>query len=360
LSRRRPSVAEERWLHVAARQRLKADDPRLHGRTGNWRRVRGFARVALFVGGLLIAWLAVNVLDLLQLPRPLMIGGAALMLASEWLVLGRRLWNSGIDEALFGAGALLLAHDIVDGDMLDPATIWSWAIALGLAGWRHLQPLFTTLAVMLGSTALSLTLVPSVFGMNRVITMQMSVLCFAVAGLALLGGAHQYRRPSHDRMLDGVVIALPALGYLWAGSMQGLVLTPTEQSWWAPLYLSLAPLLFGALALHAGLRRRTHAPLYAALLCLVCVVWQLRGWLPVDWHWRLIIWGGAALLVTIVLDRWLRSARAGITSQREADDDAAIAALELAGVAATPASEPARGFRGEGGGFGGGGAGGSY
>lgn len=322
------------------------------------RGTHGFMRVALFAGGLFIAAAAYSVVRLLHLPTPLMLTGLSALLVTEWLIWRRHLWRAGIDEALGGAGALLLAVGIANaGHLSDRGTAWAVAVALALAGFRLLQPLFTTVAAVACTTALSLTLVPSLFGINRTVTMQMSALCFVAAAVALAAGARTCREPAFTRMLDGLVIVLPPVGYLWAASFQGLLVVPPGLPLWSRLYLSLVPLFFGVTALWIGLRRRRHAPLHAALLCLACVCWQQRTWLPAAWHWWLIIFGGATLLVTVALDRWLRTPRHGITSRSDARHHVDEVALELAGVAiASPVSQSSQTTRGSGGGFGGGGA----
>jgi hypothetical protein len=78
---------------------------------------------------------------------------------------------------------------------------------------------------------------------------------------------------------------------------------------------------------------------------------------------RLIVWGCVLLLVSIILEHYLREARRGITSRKVRDDYDSVRLLGMAGSAMlTPHSAPnaAPSFEGGGGRFGGGGATGRF
>jgi hypothetical protein len=78
---------------------------------------------------------------------------------------------------------------------------------------------------------------------------------------------------------------------------------------------------------------------------------------------KLIVWGSVALLAALGLDRYLRSARRGITSHPVGEGTAALDLLQWVGAGAlSPKAAPQADapFKGGGGGFSGGGADGSY
>ena len=367
MSAGQPSPAEERWLALAARLPGRRQAPLFAARSGDWRSVGVWTRCAFFCLGLLATGLTLSLLSLLHVPRSLLVTGFALVAVTEWLIRRRRLAAAGIEEALEVQGLLCIAFDVwqslagakdVEGALLV-------ATAFALAGLRLRNPLFTTLSTLALSFALATAIGSPSADPGHVAATAASVYCFVVAVLALLAGSIRLERPSHDRMLDWLVIALPLAGYLWAAGGRNGFAAVDYLHVHAPadLLTPLAPLAFGLVALVIGLRRRSHAPQLAFMLCTACVAWELRaltGW-PLEV--RLIVWGSAALAAAVALDRWLRRPRRGITSRKLRDAEGVLGLLELAGAATlTPhaAPQPARGLTPGGGQFGGGGASGGY
>src|SRR5258708_30864835 len=112
----------------------------------------------------------------------------------------------------------------------------------------------------------------------------------------------------------------------------------------------------------AGIGRRSHAPLLACMASLGCVAYQVRDVTTVPMKLKLIVWGSAALLAALGLDRYLRTPRRGITSHQIGEGTAALDLVQWIGAGAlspraAPQSVP---FKGGGGMGGGGGADGSY
>jgi hypothetical protein len=269
------------------------------------------------------------------------------------LIVGRRHFWSGIEEALEVAGLTLLAVECWSHVDWHSAGAWFVGTALAIAGVRLLNPLFTTLAAL--ALVLALDAPPLASGL----------VCYGVGFAALVAGAYSFRRPSHDRMLDALVVVMPVAGYVWSAER--------GQHWSTFDYLHgdisawivpLCSLAFGAIALATGLRRRAHPPLISFMLCVACTAYELRNLTGLSLETRLIVWGSILLLVSVTVDRQLRIGRAGITSRplREEEDSAGL--VVLAGSAAlTPQTAPqqaAAPFEGGGGGFAGGGASGKY
>jgi hypothetical protein len=282
--------------------------------------------------------------------------GLFLMIAAEWLVAQRRVFRSGIEEAVYLCGAVAVVVQLLmwsDGrnEALGVALI---ASAVLLVGWRLLNPLFTTLAAAL--YVLAVALVDATFLGGRMQALEAAVASAAIAIGALLAAGFTWRRPSHARMVDGLLIVMPWLAYAWlvAYSPPGAAAAASD---WTALAVAL---FFLAATLLAGVKRRQHAALAGALGNLLCVADAVHRLLPWPLHWQLIAAGSAALATAVVLDRRLRH-REGICS-RVIAAPAEMDLVQLAGVASiTPvAAAPLPGVQGQGGEFGGGGATGRF
>lgn len=363
MSRFRPSAQEERWSRAAARFGVGRSAAYLAARLGGWTRVGTVTRCAFFALGVVAAALTAAILGLLHLAGSFLVSGIVLLVVAEWLILGCRLFGTGLEEALYAAGVLMIVFQLLGGGS-DPhflRTALLVAVVLGASGLRLLNPLFTTLAVLAGSYALDAfsdvaQLEASDGGMIA------ATFCFATGVGALLSGARRFERPSHDRMLDWLVVVLPLAGSLWLAPRDAPALT--LDSLRHPTVLALASVLvpagYGLAALLTGIRRRTHAPLLACLVCLGCIGYRLREFTGLPLQLRLIVWGAAALLVTVALERCLRTPWRGITSATLERGAGGFNLLPLVGAGAlTPHAVPAPGpsqFKGGGGTFSGGGA----
>ncbi|MEO6368947.1 MAG: hypothetical protein ABIP38_13265, partial [Steroidobacteraceae bacterium] len=302
----RPTVAEERWLTLAGRYSALRAAAEHTGHGGGWKTTTGLGRILGFLLGLLGTGMLAGVL--FAFPAPLLVGGLLLMVAAEWLVAQRRVFRSGIEEAVYLCGAIAVTAQLLvwsDGnnDALGCALI---ATAVLLVGWRLLNPLFTTIAMAGYSLAIAFV-GGSLFG-GGMSTFEAGIACavFAVAGL--VAGSREWPRPAHDRMCDGLVIVMPWLAHGWL----------TAYGWrgagtaWTALAVALG---FLVVNLFVGVKRRQHAPLIGALGNLACVAYALHRLLVWPLHWQLIVAGLMLLVTAAALDRRLRGRRAGVTSQ---------------------------------------------
>jgi hypothetical protein len=335
----RPTAQQERWMAVAARVGGGGRTPWLAERTGSWVAAKPLLRCAMFVLGAVAAGLTAAVFDLSHVP--LLLAGLCLIGAAEWLVLRRHLFGGGIEEALELAGLLLLVFQVERLGLEDFGTRLTLLIALmlSIAGLRFLNPLFIVLAAAAVALAINITGAHSMA----------SAFCFAAAVAALYAGGIKFRRPSYDHMLDWLVVIMPLVGYALAAP------APV----FAPVF-ALAP--YGAAALYIGIRRRRHAPLLAFMGCLGCIGYELRNLSGLPLEAKLILWGCVILLLTLALGKYLRTPRAGISSQ-EREESEFLDLLQLAGAGGlTPqsAQHAKAEFKGGGGAGGGGGASGSY
>ena len=362
----RPTPDQERWMAVASRLSVDRDMPWLSERIGGWKAVTSFARCAFFILGLVAAGLMVGILSLMHVPAYLLVSGLCLVVVAEWLVLERRCFGIGIDEALEVVGLLMIVLQVVDqiDDRSGIHISLLIAIALAVAGFRLLNPLFITLSAI----ALSCTI--NYFDAQHLVThmppaSMARAFCFAVAFLALLICGAEIRRPSYDQMLNWLIVTMPLAGYLWIAS--DMTLGPSIDSLRTTAVVRLLPMLmlmsFGITALVLGLRRRTHAPMMSFMVCVACVAYELRSLTTLSLQLKLICWGSVVLLVTIALDRYLRTPRCGITSNPFAENKGPLDLLQLAGASALapPSIQPSDApLKGGGGTFGGGGASRSY
>jgi len=372
MSRWRPTPAEERWLEVASGLGAALPLDALVTRTGSWRSTGLLARSALFVLGFVAAALLFGILGLGN-PVNLLVAGLIAVLVAEWLTVRKRLHASGIEEGLGVAGFLLIGawittlippgSDVIGGT---PHTLVLVAAA-GAAGLRRLNPLVTTCAAIvfvhwIGSTTVAHSL-------DQAIGRGVTAFAFgcAFAALALALGAREFRRPTHDRMLDWLVATLPVVAYAqhatWSLIAGGFadVGPPSGR-----LATSLLLLALGTALLVAGLRRRRHAPLLGYMGCVACLAVELCLATSLATETWLVLGGLAALVTGVALDRYLRQPRNGLTSAALTDRDDPLDLLQTAGAAllaqrtAQDFSSPEPTFKPGGGRFGGGGASGNY
>jgi hypothetical protein len=347
----RPTPSEERWLTLARRLHRSPRIAPFAAHTGSWRSANPPSRCTFFVLGLIAAGMLAMITTRLGPTDSVVLAGLASLAIAEWLIVGRHYFGSGIEEALEVAGLAMLAIECwMRVGMNESSGAYLLGTVLAIAGVRLLNPLFTTLAVLAFLLALK---APALVA---------GLVCYGVGLGALAAGAHRFRRPSHDLMLDYLVVVMPVAGYLWSVSRNSATdyLHAAPSAWLVPI----CPLIFAAVALTTGLRRRSHAPLVAFMMSVPCTAYELRNLTGLSVQTRLIVWGSVVLLVSMAFERLLRTPHRGITSNPLRDDDDSARILGIAGSAVlTPHAAPPKGaqsFEGGGGRFGGGGAGGEF
>lgn len=367
MSAARPTPAEERWQALAGRHPLLCTLARAAPEAGLWRRTTLLTRCLLFVFGVFAAGLSYGVIRLFGLPLPGIVTGCVLVGVAEMLIRRRHLFASGIEESLWACGAAMIGFEWIELLLRgsDVAAVSWMALFAALTGWRLLNPMFTTLAALLASVALALATGGGGLASDTTIA---GYACVLSGGIALAAGAIRVERPSLDRMLDWLVVTLPVAGYLWLRWNQSATVTRQSVRDLAALQPLLLVLVYGGVALLVGLRRRAHAPLFAALACVPLLAFELRALTGLALHWRLVLWGGLGLLLASVVERMLREPRDGVTSREVEAPFAALELVQLGGNALTSAhvasasgsAAPAPRVEGQGGSFGGGGASGRF
>jgi hypothetical protein len=368
----RPSPDEERWLAVASKWGPAVPRAALADRMAGWRSTGPLARIALFALGLVAAALLFGVLGLGS-ETMLLVAGLVATLAAEWLTVRKRLYASGIEEGLTVAGFLMIglwiAAEVMPAPSRGDTSLHTFVViaAAGAAGLRRLNSFVTTCAAVglvywLGSTGLAHALDAAI---GRGMTALVAGCALAAVALAL--GAREYRRPSHDRMLDWLAATLPIASYAQYPRVAAFEAAAVANgAGTARLVVVALLLVLGAAMLTTGLRRRRHAPLWGLLGCVTAVAIELRAAVPVAPETWLIAWGQLALIAGVTLERYLREPRSGLTSASLTKGEGPLDLLQIAGSALlahragpeAPSAEPR--FEGGGGKFGGGGASGRY
>ncbi|MEJ0100240.1 MAG: hypothetical protein WDO12_11085 [Pseudomonadota bacterium] len=349
----RPTATEERWLLLADRYPALRAAVLKSGHCGGWKTSTWLSRL----GGVVLALLGVGLLAAVLSPfhSPWIVGGVILLAVAEWLVAQRRVYRSGVEEVLYACGALgivvqLLAWSDGNNEAAGAALL---ATAVLLAGWRLLNPVLTTLALAGFSLAIALVHA-SLFGGQMLNLRGAALFCAALALLALVAGARQWRRPAHDFMCDGLLIVMPWLccawlmAYSWDRSRDFVALTAAAG--------------VGALWFATGVQRRSHALLIGAMGCAFAAALSLHRLLRWPLYWYLIAAGAVLLVVAIVIERRLRGRTAGITADA-IDAMDGLDLLQFAGaahLAPVAGHAPEAAAQGQGGEFGGGGASGRF
>jgi hypothetical protein len=350
----KPTPSDERWLALARRLHRGPQTAPFAEHTGGWRAASLWSRCAFFVLGLVAAVMISIIGSHLWPGAETALAGLVSIAVAEWLILGRRHFGSGIEEALEVVGLTMLAYECWSRvSTSEPVGAAFLGIAFAIAGFRLLSPIFTTLSAL--AFVLALDAPPLGAGL----------MCYGIGLVALMAGGYRFRRPSHDLMLDYLVIVMPVAGYLWSASRHGLsIATDYRHAGLSEFLVPACSLVFAGAALTIGLRRRAHAPVIASMLCVACCAYELRKLTGLSLEARLIVWGCALLLISVNLERYLHVPRRRITSRPLLEDKRSGGIPGLAGSAAltplSPLPKPSPSFEGGGGRFGGGGASGSY
>ena len=337
---------------MAAAARLKVrNHPWIAPRTGGWSTPSFIARCAFFVLGVAAGGLATAVLELLSRSAALLAAGVTLLVVAEWLILRKRLFHAGVEEALWTGGLLLLTIHLLPSSG-DRGMSVAVALVLAVAALRLLNSFLLTLAFAAASIAVELAGGHRLWGEHDV-AMAASVFCYWTGAIALFLARIRFSRPSHDHMLNWLMVVMPVCGFLWLA---------TQQAPAVRVGTGLASGIFSLIALIVGIRRRSHASLLACMASLGCLAYQLRDLTALPLKAKLIVWGSVALLAAMGLDRYLRTPRRGITSHQIGEGTAALDLVQWVGadeLSPKPAPQTAP-FKGGGGTFSGGGADGSY
>lgn len=344
----RPSAAEERKIELGTRAKrwaraglvMPEERERLAAwSTTEWRVFSWPLRIGLFLLTLLAVQSASAFFGFLAFGT---LGGSPVHLAAiavaEVLVVKRRFFRTGIEEALWIAGATGLVADAALFIGMNGGEPGAWLILAAAAGAlvaaiRLLQPLFAllSLALVLAWTAVTNEVLPG-----------WTAAAMGMVALAVVALEIEVERPWIARATSWVVVAAPAVAWIcfeFVDERTALVWVTAATAIW----------------IAAGIRLRSRAALIGGALAALVAGFKCADALPWPAEGKLLAGGAVAFLVAAGLERVLRTPRRGFTSQAIDREDFGWPA-EMVAVAAVAPSAASSDLRGEGGEFGGGGA----
>jgi hypothetical protein len=349
----RPDVSEERRIDLVPRAgdwaSAGAISEEERARVTEWAaRTRKtlpiVARIAAAAAGLILTGAIFGFAAVTHLPFGRWITAIVAIALAELLVRAGRRYRSGIEEALFLAGGVTLVSALPGKGSEDVLLLL--AVVFAIAGYRLLNA-----AISVGAVALALVWL----FMKTDDLVATAWVIAAVAALASMMRLRAMRRPWYDRFLAWLVVGGPLLSWaLLAFGRGSRRLSMTELTLLAVLAIWL---------IAAGIFPRLHAPVVGGMLLGAALAFDVGRDLPMAVEWRFMLAGAVTLVAAVVLDRWLRVPRHGVTSKAISRKDD-LSLLEAAAVAISlPSTEPQPGEpqREQGGGsFGGAGASGRY
>ena len=317
-----------------------------------WREATAGARQAFFILTLAGALAFYGFVALLFPGKTAMVVVAVLGIAmAEWMIERKRFFRMGPEEALWIVGIQAIVLRVLamfhHGDPEKAAALVGAGFLL--AGMRLLNPFFVEIAAI------------CFCWYAKALTHSWNVgacAAFVIASLALILLLREWQRPSHDAMLEWLVVTMPILGY--AGLTVNRVMTGGEGGQWNGVPLAVP--VFVAVAIGSALvalRLRLQPPLLVAMFSIGALLYECRDLVSAPVEWKLIPLGGVLLAAAIVAERRLRDRDHGITSKKlEGSSDMrileAVGGLALAGPSSTAAADSS--LSPGGGSFGGGGA----
>ena len=120
-----------------------------------WSAPSFIARCAFFVLGVIAGGLTGAVFEILSRSAALLAAGVTLLVAAEWLILRKRLFHAGVEEALWTGGLLVLAVHFVPSSA-ERGLSAAIALTLAVSAMRLLNPFLLTLAFATASVAIEL------------------------------------------------------------------------------------------------------------------------------------------------------------------------------------------------------------
>ena len=307
-----PSVAEER---AEGLRHLVSAAP-----ATPWR-VNGILLRIVFS---IAAWVAVNALfelfKLLHMPKGWLTAVLAIGTA-EWLIRRYHFFRTGLESALLLGGTFAFIFGLPSSGKIEAILVF--AAAAALSGWRMRNSIFGVIAAML-----VVVYVAGKWDREAVLTMSVASLMAIVAAFAL---RRVWQRPSNERLFAGLVLTMPAVGYLASILLRGF---RPGHSWPnIPIALLLATTAFVLAA--AGIAWRDRILLLSAAFATSLTAIELRGYFHYSAEVKLIAGGAIVIAIAALLSRLLRGATHGfvVTPVRAG---AYEEAMQIGGIISVP------------------------
>lgn len=325
------NVQDERNLHLRAR----LNDNRVAEQFQTPWRTSGIVAQCFFFALACIALGAFyGLVNVLSIPRPGLVTGAAAIVLAEVLI-SRRWFFTGVEAALWIGGVFALITELPRSGT--PESMLVLAAASGIAGARVRNPLFGALAAIFVMLYFEKRL-------------DAGVLCALLIALAAcIALLRTWRRPSTEALWIALALVMPFAGRF------------TADENWRTVTIALYA-IFGAIALVLAITKRHHALFLSAMIALAIAATDIADRIQAPPEAKFAVAGFALLAIAFAISRALRDRTHGFVltpiALTPVDD-----AMELGATltlqppsAPTPAPQPATG----GGQFGGAGASGDY
>lgn len=288
-------------------------------------------RATLFVLTFLGLFSLYFFLDQVQVPQNGVFAGLAAVVIAEVLILYRRWWWTGVEEALWIGGAFAMISELPSSGR--PEAMFVLAAGAAIPGVRVRNPLFGALAA---------SFVAAYFEARFDLGVVSALVIALLAAFALL---RTWRRPSTEYLFIAVAVVLPLVGYAQADAE------------WRQATIALY-FAFGLVTVFLAIRYRHHALFLAGAIGIAIGAIELSETFALRLDAKLALGGAILLAGSWLVSRALRDKTIGIVATPSKltpfDDE-----LEVAATVALPRAEFDAKVEG-GGEFGGAGATGKY
>ncbi len=320
----------ERNLHLRARLKSEGIDAPLDV---PWRTNGVIAQCFFFVLACVAVGACYGLFQVLEMPKPGLVSGAAAIVLAEVLI-ARRWFFTGVEAALWIGGMFALISELPRSGT--PESMLVLAAASAIPGARVRNPLFGALAAIF-----VMLYFEEKFDWGVLCALFIAVVsCFALL--------RTWRRPSTEALWIALALVMPISGRF------------TADAYWRTTTIALYAIV-GALALFLALMRRHHALFLTAMIAFAIAGIEVGEMIAAPREAKFASTGVALLVMAFAISRALRDRTRGFVLTPMAltpiDDVIEVGAtLNLQPATPPPAPKPATG----GGNFGGAGASGDY
>ena len=314
-----PSASEERAQALLLRTpAVKVEGP--------WRHNGVLLRLVFSLMALIAVAALFGFFTLIHLPKGWLTAALAIG-AAELLIREHRFFRTGLESALWLGGTFAFICGLPSSGKVEAILVF--AAAAALSGWRMRNAFFGVLAAVL-----VIAYVAAKWDHAPALTLIVASLIALVGALAR---CRVWQRPSNDQLFGGLVLALPAAGYL-ATVVQRIFRTSASPDFPVAAILAVTALLLFAL----GVLWRDRLVLLSTALTTAMAGIELRELFNYPTEAKLIVAGTVLIAIAAILGRALRNATQGfvvtpvrVGAYEEAMQIGGIIAVAPHGTAAT-------------------------
>ncbi len=268
-------------------------------------------RATLFVLTCVGVLALVFFLDQIDVPRQGIAAGLISIALAEFLILRKRWWWTGVEEALWIGGIYSMISELPSSG--SPEAMLVLAASAAIPGARVRNPLFGALAA---------SFIAAYFEKRFDLGVVSALVIALIAAFALL---RTWRRPSTEHLFIAIAVVLPVVGYSQAGAE------------WRQATIALY-FAFGLVTFFLAIRYRHHALFLAGAIGIAIGSVELSRTIDLPLEAKLALGGALLLAGSWLASRALRDKTTGIVATPSKltlfDDE-----LELAATVALPRAE---------------------